>query len=106
QLNYQPSKLTEWNLRYRTRNKAIDYSETGLIENPEQQWKRNVRLETKNQLSHRFTLRTRAEVVWLDGTKKEEGFLGFTEIYFHAHSGFDINARVQYFETGSYDSRV
>ncbi|MFL5742532.1 MAG: hypothetical protein ACJ75B_20075 [Flavisolibacter sp.] len=106
QLNYQPSKLVEWNLRFRSRSKAIDNTGAALIGYPEQQWKKNLRLETKNQLSRQFSLRTRTEIVWLEGIKNEEGFLGFAEIYFRARRGLDVNARLQYFETGSYDSRV
>jgi hypothetical protein len=47
-------------------------------------------------------------MVWFQkkGTRREEGFLTYVETSFSPSSKLKGNIRLQYFETGSYDSRI
>jgi hypothetical protein len=55
-------------------------------------------------------LRSRVEVLWYASNlaaKKETGFLFFTDVHFKpAFTRFSFNGRIQYVETGGYNSRI
>jgi hypothetical protein len=56
-----------------------------------------------------FTLRSRVEMTWFDrkGEEPQEGFLAFADIIYKPPlKPWSGNLRMQYFETGGYDSRI
>jgi hypothetical protein len=109
QLTYEPDKRTEIYTRYRYESKQINETENGLVTNyliakPRQNW----RVHFSYALSPGFTMRSRVDMLWYDreGKTAEDGFLIFTEGVFKPVSGFSANVRLQYFETGGYNSRL
>ena len=108
-LMYQPNKAVEVYTRYRYESKqsnetlnnaAMNY----LVAKPRQNW----RMHFSYALSQAFALRSRIDMLWYDknGKNSEEGFLMFTEGIFKSDFSLTASLRLQYFETGSYDSRI
>ena len=110
QLTWRPNKKVEVYTRLKTEKKAINFVIAGnsfheTTDIPKQNW----RTQVSFRLSHPVTFRTRAEVVWYDrdGKYPEEGFLVFAEMFYKPMmKPFAINSRLQYFETGNYDTRL
>jgi hypothetical protein len=109
QLTYAPNKRTEIYLRYRTENKPLNESGIDPVVNfPVDKVKQNLRLHFAAQLNPLLSLKARTEILWLDknGSNKEEGFLSFIELAGGPTDKLKGNIRLQYFETGSYESRI
>lgn len=109
QATYKPDKQTEIYLRYRTENKPLNESGTpAVIAYPENKIKQNLRLNLITQVNAKLILNGRTEMVWFN--KKEadaqEGFLFFLEADGAVYKKLKGNLRLQYFETGGYDSRI
>lgn len=107
QLTYVPKKRTEIYLRYRTENKPLNG--TGQVINfPLDLNKRNLRLHFATQLHSKLTLKARTELTWIEKENKdtEKGFLTYVETAYEPTAKWKGNIRLQYFETGSYDSRI
>jgi hypothetical protein len=109
QITHTPNKQTEIYLRYRTENKPINETGNGLMINfPVNKVKQNLRLHFNTQLHSNLSVKGRTEVVWFDrnGSGKQEGFLSFIEVAGQVLNKIKGNIRLQYFETGGYDSRI
>lgn len=109
QVNYAPDKLTEIYLRYRSKNKPLNLSgNTAPANFPEDNIRKNLRLQFSRQISPVLTLRSRTEVIWMEkpSTGTEQGFLVYVDARYKPGFRFSGNARMQYFETGGYDSRI
>ena len=109
QLSYLPYKKGEIYLRYHTENKPID--ETGVtapINFPVEKAKQNLRLHFATAINKNISLKARTELVWYDkkGNEAEEGFLTFLELAHEPWKKLSGNIRLQYFETGGYNSRI
>lgn len=109
QMTYEPDKRIEIYTRYRNESKQINESQNGFITNyiiakPRQNW----RLHFSYSLNSFFSFRSRIDMLWYDreGVSKEEGFLLFTEGIFKPVLSFSANLRLQYFETGGFNSRI
>jgi hypothetical protein len=109
QLTYEPDKRVDIYTRYRYESKQINEAQDNAASNfivakPRQNW----RLHFSYALSPTFTLRSRVDMMWYDrhGKSAEEGFLIFTEGIFKPTFSFSANLRLQYFETGGYNSRI
>lgn len=110
QLTWRPNKEIELYTRFRTERKAINYTGAGLpyhetTDVPRQNW----RTQVSYRLSSAVTLRTRVESVWYDkdGKYPEQGFLVYADLFYKPlMKHVALNMRLQYFETGSYDSRI
>ena len=109
QVTYLPDKKTEIYLRYRSETKPLDVSgNTQVMALPEDRVKKNLRLHFVSQVSSTLTIKGRTEMVWYgrNEAEKEEGFLSFLELAAPLAPKLKGNFRLQYFETGSYDSRI
>lgn len=111
QITYKPSKQVEVYTRFRNQNKLINLSGLGLsvrpvANTPTQNWRTQVTYNVSKEIS----LRTRAEILWFansDKNRSEQGFLGYVEAKYKPFSQpFSINSRLQYFETGGFNSRL
>jgi hypothetical protein len=97
--------------RFRIENKAINISGLGLPTRPVYtQPRQNWRTQLSYNLSRELTLRSRVELLWFDqqnNDRKQQGFLTYLECRYKPFSKpYALNARVQYFETDGYESRL
>lgn len=110
QLTYTPNKQVEIYTRYRAEKKAINYNPDGVALNPViAKPKQDVRTQFSYKLNAVFTFRSRIELSWFDKRAEdaEDGFLIYTDLLFKpVFKPFSGNIRLQYFETGGYNSRL
>jgi hypothetical protein len=110
QLTYTPNKQLEIYSRFRNEAKQSNQSDNSTITNylvliPKQSW----RTQWSYKPDRTLTFRNRIELLWYDkkGMNKENGFLSFFDVIYkpllRPYSG---NIRLQYFETGGYNSRI
>lgn len=110
QVNYKPNRIFEIYSRYKAESKFINFNPdlqpiNPVIAQPRQNW----RTQMSYKLNSIFTLRSRVELVWFDkkGAAAEEGFLMYADVlYKPLMSRLSGNMRLQYFETGGYNSRL
>lgn len=111
QATYRPNKQVEVYTRFRNENKAINISglemaTRQLYVRPRQGWRTQVSYNVNKEVA----LRTRVELLWFDRQVKEraeQGFLSYLEARYKPFSKpFAMNARLQYFETDGFDSRL
>ena len=107
QVTYVPDKKTELYLRYRTENKPVNGNGQPL-NYPLSFQRQNLRFHFLTQIHTQITLKTRTEMLWIkkEGLPPEEGFLSYVEASFSPLPKLKADLRLQYFETGSYDSRL
>jgi hypothetical protein len=109
QLSYHPNKHAELYLRYRTENKQLNESGTQSIINvPVEKPRKNLRLHYGTQINETIFLKGRTEIIWYDkmGKKGEEGFLTYVEASHQPLDKIKGTLRLQFFETGGYNSRI
>lgn len=109
QLTYTPDKKSEVYLRYRTANKPVNGTAAPFVVNyPVTKIKQGLRFQYSTELSSGVAIQTRTELVWFDkrGKEAEEGFLSFIEAGYRWPFRLTGNMRLQYFETGGYNSRI
>ncbi len=109
QVSYVPSKKSEIFIRYRNENKPLNESGINTVFNyPVDKVRQNLRLHYAVQVHPIITLKTRLEILWYDQKAKsaEEGFLSYIEASFKPSYNLSGNVRLQYFETGGYNSRI
>ncbi len=110
QVTYKPNKQLEMYSRYKRESKAINYNPDEEVMNPViYQPKQDWRVQFSYKISPRFTMRSRTEMLWFDkkGPAAEEGFLVYADLFYKPlKSAFSGNARLQYFETDGYNSRL
>jgi len=110
QLTYTPNKQIEIYTRFRNESKQTNQPDNITVTNylatiPKQNW----RIQTSYKINPAIAIRNRVEMMWYD--KKEEyretGFLAFADIiYKPMMKPFSGVLRMQYFETGGYNSRL
>lgn len=110
QSSYQPSKNSLLSVRYRRRLKPLNNNAGRNAFWPvEAQALSNGRLEYKQESGKNLSWRSRIEYMRLRHLGEgpgEDGFLWFTELTWKASAGFRSAFRLQYYETGGYDSRL
>jgi hypothetical protein len=110
QLTYRPNKQVEIYTRYRTEKKAINDNPVELPLDPVSvKPRQNWRTQFAYKISPPITFRSRIELLWYDakGLAPENGFLFYTDIlYKPLLKPWSANMRLQYFETGGYNSRL
>jgi hypothetical protein len=110
QLTWKPNKVVEVYTRLRHETKAINYSNTGLAYRLTEDVPRvNWRTQVSYKLSKSVTVRARTEMVWYDrgGQQAQEGFLLYADFFYRPMmKPLALNARLQYFETDGYNSRL
>ena len=110
QLTYTPNKKVEIYTRFRNETKQSNQSENLTVTNflatiPKQSW----RTQLMFKLNSSVALRNRIELLWYDkkGKNNENGFLTFFDIIYKPMlNPFSGIVRLQYFETGGYNSRI
>lgn len=107
QIIYIPDKKTEIYLRYRTETKPIN-GHSQPFSFPEPQQRQNLRLHFLTKINQQISVRARTELVWVrkEGEQTDEGFLTYIETTYSYSPRIKGNFRLQYFETGSYNSRI
>lgn len=110
QLTYTPDKKVEIYTRFRNETKQSNQSDNLTVTNflatiPKQSW----RTQLMFKLNSSVALRNRIELLWYDkkGKNNENGFLTFFDIIYKPMlNPFSGIVRLQYFETGGYNSRI
>lgn len=111
QATYQPTKRTALYARFRTEQKDRNVRpEESVLNVPVAHQRQNLRFQISHSFDRIWTIRSRAEAVWFrrmhrDATP-ETGFLWYAELQFRSFEKLDANARLAFFETGSYNSRI
>ena len=107
QLDYQPYRQFGLYLRYRNGNKPLDGSDS-IINYPVSQVRKNVSLQMVNQVNRALTVKSRLEMLWLEQDSKPagQGCLAFIECRYIISRALRTDARLQYFETDGYNSRI
>jgi len=110
QITFQPKKSVVMSSRFQYQNKPINFNPENLYLNPVTgRPKKNWRSQFKFALNKEISFGSRLELTWVDknGAAQENGFLFYSEIFYKPSlQSFSMNARVCYFETDSYDSRI
>jgi hypothetical protein len=107
---YSPNKQLVIYSRFRNESKQYDQSASTTVTNyliliPKQDW----RTQVSYKINSSITLRNRIELLWYDKkeSNSENGFLTFFDcIYKPLLKPYSGNVRVEYFETGGYNSRI
>lgn len=106
QVVYTPDKQSEIYLRYRTETKPLNMI-GGVIQSPVAQTKQSLRLNFSTSVSRTILVKGRTEMTWFNKEdEREEGFLSYLETAYEPSPKWKGNIRLQYFETGGYDSRI
>lgn len=110
QVTYSPNRQLEIYSRFRTETKSSNQPDNSTVSNflvdiPRKSW----RTQMSFRINPSLTLRNRVELIWY-GSKDsapESGFLGFADfIYKPLLKHFSGVLRLQYFETGGYNSTI
>jgi hypothetical protein len=106
-LLYRPNKQTELSARFRSEDKPSNAQSENNTRYPEAQPRRSVRIHFSTQPGPTLLFRWRVEMVWFQRRQaRDEGFLGYFETSKKVGNHLKCNGRLQYVETGSYDSRI
>ena len=111
QLNYKPSKKTDFYVRFRQRTKESNGNdlESTSVSRITTSKQNNIRFNFKSKVSDLFTLKTRVELVHHNqiGFEQELGTLMYQDFSISTRSkAFKLTMRFALFETESYLSRV
>lgn len=106
QVNVALSGKVDFYVRYKTEEKEAKFIQNERYVNlPEQNQK--LRIHFNYKFSEIIKLKTRFEHSGYKGLQKENGFLVFQDIQFHPLKiPVNISARIAYFKTDSYNSRI
>ncbi|MBK6937743.1 MAG: helix-hairpin-helix domain-containing protein [Chitinophagaceae bacterium] len=110
QVTFTPNKQVEVYSRFRIESKQSNASGNTTTTNllaalPRKSW----RTQVSYRISPSITIKSRAELQWFGNNKEdnENGFLIFQDVIFKPlFSQLNLGARVQYFETDTYNSRI
>ncbi|MCO6496053.1 MAG: helix-hairpin-helix domain-containing protein [Chitinophagaceae bacterium] len=105
QIYYTPSRQAQFYVRYRSTNKGInqtvDGNKSSVVENISRQ---TLRAHVIVKVSNAITFRSRVENSWYGSAS---GFMIYADVIAKPRmSRLSGNARLQYFETDNYDTRI
>ncbi len=110
QFTWKPNKLLEIYSKFRAKTKYGNAADNGFeITGIESQKSRYWRTQVSYKIDGAITIRNRVEVSWINKNlqKPEAGWLFYTDILYRPLlKPFSVGTRLQYFETGSYASRI
>jgi hypothetical protein len=110
QATFKPNKQLEIYGRYRNEKKEINSNPDALILSPVIAGShQDLRIHLNYSLNPSMILRNRVEMSWFNrrDTLSEEGFLAFADILYKPPlKRWSASLRLQYFETGGYNSRI
>lgn len=102
---YFPGNV-EFYFRYKNEVRDHRFRESGRYVNLPEQFRKS-RLHFQYQLSETVKLKTRFEHVFYNGQKSENGFMVFQDVQYSSKSfPLNLSARVAWFDTESYNSRI
>ena len=110
QATFAPNKQLMIYSRFRSEAKQHDLPDNTTVTNylvmiPKQSW----RTQISYKINSAITVRNRIEMLWYDKDEKdfETGFLSFFDLlYKPLLKSYSGNIRLEYFETGGYNSRI
>src|SRR5690606_35113484 len=110
QFTFTPNKKIAFYTRYKHETKSSNLRDNLTITNflvpvSKQNWRTQFSIKINNSI----TLRQRTELMWYNNKKEdaEDGFLSYLDfLYKPMMKKFAAGARIQYFETESYNSRL
>ena len=109
-VQYTPSRQLNMETSLRFRKSSINYNTVGYTFSPVlEQVSESVRFQLNYLLSNAFTIRYRLEAQWFDyhGLSAEQGLLSYLDLVWKIKKpSVNANLRLQYFETGGYNSRI
>ena len=107
---YKPNKQLEIYCRYHLHKKPVNVNPDAMTLSPViPQSRQNLRAQINFRINPSFIIRNRTELLWFDkrGGQAEQGFLVYFDLLFKpVLKPLSGNIRVQYFETGGYNSRL
>jgi hypothetical protein len=110
QLEYTPNKYVTMYTRFRHETKEAGMSDTASVISKLIPVRRlNWRMQVNYRVNRTIEMRSRVETVWYGSEReqKETGFLLYTDVYVKPPmKPFFFNARLQYVETGGFNSRI
>jgi hypothetical protein len=108
QLEYHPTRQAELYIQYKVKSKPLNGEPLSFLDYPTPETRKNLRFHFIDQVSNHFTFAGRFESIWynLDNVSKEQGSLGYLQADFVVLKKIRTGFRYQYFETGSYNSRI
>ncbi len=110
QVSWRPDRNLEIFGRCRVESRSGNASfDTMVLSEVRKLRSRSFRTQIIYKLSSQITLKSRVDLIWYaeTGEETEKGFSGLAEVYFK--SGvlpLTLNGRLQFFETGSYNTRI
>jgi hypothetical protein len=106
QADFVLSQKTEFYLRFKNEEKDVKFIQDERYVNlPEKTQK--LRLHFNHQYSEKIILKTRIEHVFYNGLEKENGLMIFQDIQYKPFKiPVNISARIAWFNTDSYNSRI
>lgn len=108
-LTYIPNKQVSLTARFRMDQRETNQDQGLSVHTLVQIPRRTLRYQFVYNLSRSFSISNRVEVIWLGSQTgdKEQGFLMFADLKYKPGSKpYSFSTRLQYFETGSYNSRI
>lgn len=108
QLTYTPDKKLEMQTRVTRSYRLSDMPENTTVMNHLSAMQRSGwQVQMNYTMSTAFTFRSRLQLLWLQGNTRESGFSIYADgIYKPPMKPFSFSVRLQYFETGGYNSRL
>lgn len=108
QLTYTPDKKLEMQTRITRSFRLVDSPGNTTVMNYLSAMQRSGwQIQMNYAMSTAFTFRSRLQLLWLQGNSEENGFSFFMDgIYKPPMKPFSFSARLQYFETTGYSSRL
>ncbi len=109
QLLYNPDKFFNIYTRYQNQSKQQNMSNsTAATHQLSFVTQQNWRTEWEFSFNKKISIRNRVELVWYDKRNPDysQGFLSYVDFFYKTQKLFGGNVRLQYFETGDYNSRV
>lgn len=106
QTDFHFSEKLEFYLRYKNEMRDHKFKQSGRYINQPEQFRKS-RLHFQYLLNESVKLKTRFEHVFYSGLESENGYLVFQDVQFSPVSiPLDLSARVAWFHTESYNSRI
>jgi hypothetical protein len=108
QVNFRPQRKTEIYLRYRIKNKPLNFPESPIIRFPDDLIRQNIRLHMSYPVSPSFTFKNRLELMdFKHASNIQKGYLIYQDVSFRRFdSPWAITLRYAIFDTDGYDSRI
>lgn len=109
QLFWKPHKKLEMYLRYQKESKSLNQSSVnGNLNELEAVARTGLRMQTSFQPGTGFVIRNRIDLAWFEKQGiKEQGFQAYIDFIYKSNvKPYSLSARIAWFQTGGYNSRI